>query len=88
MDLSQNDLGPGGAKAIAPAIRDSHSLTECNLRQNNLGKKGWCAIFDALRDSPQNTIAKWDLAGQGINAEIVKSLTAYMAVSRSLTSIE
>ena len=76
-----------GIKAIADAMRASHSLTECDLRFNNLGKEGWCAIFDALRENPQNSIVKWDLAGQGINAEIAKSLTAYIAVSRSLTQV-
>ena len=87
VDLSWNDLGPGGGKAIAEGIRVSRSLTECDLRRNNLDKEGWCAIFDALRDSPQNTIAKWDLAGQGIDAEIAKSLAAYIAVSRSLSQV-
>ena len=85
MDLSHNNLGPEGAKAIAPAIRDSQSLTECNPRQNSLGDEGWCAIFDALRDNPQNKITKWKLGGHGIDAEIAKSLAAYMAVSHSLT---
>ena len=78
-------LGVEGAKVVAEMAAVSRSLTECDLRRNNLGKEGWCAIFDALRDSPQNKIAKWDLTGQGITAEIFKSLTAYMAVSHSLT---
>ena len=86
VDLRSNDLGPEGGKAIAKGIADS-SLTKCDLRQNGLGKEGWCAIFDALRDNQQNKIAKWDLAGQDINTEIVKSLTAYMAVSRSLSKV-
>ena len=77
-----------GIKAIADAMGVSRSLTECDLRFNNLGKEGRCAIFDALRENPQNSIVKWDLAGQGINAEILKSLTAYIAVSHSLTSVE
>ena len=58
-----------------------------NLNSNKLGEEGWCAIFDALRDNPQNKIAKWQLSDQGINAEIAKSLAAYMAVSHSLTQV-
>ena len=92
IDLSKIDIGSEGAKVLAPAICDSHSLTECNLRQNKLGKEGWCAIFDALGDSPQNTIAKWDLSCEwqygGLDSAIVKSLTDYMAVSRSLTQVQ
>ena len=30
-------LGPEGAKALAPAIRDSASLTWVDVRYNNLG---------------------------------------------------
>lgn len=73
-------------------MRVSHSLTECDLRGNRLGKEGWCTIFIALRDSPQNKIAKWVLSREwedsGVDAEIIKSLAAYMAVSHSLTAIE
>ena len=64
------------------------SLTECNLCGNKFSTEGWCTVFDALRDNPQNKIAKWDLQGQRIGSEIVKSLAAYMAVSHSLTSID
>ena len=60
---------------------------QVRLRYNKLGDEGWCAIFDALHDNPQNKIKEWDLAGQGINDTIVKSLAAYMAVSGSLTSL-
>ena len=83
---------PEGPTAIADAIRVSRSLSGSDLRHNYLGKEGWCAVFDALRDSPQNTIAKWDLSREWVDSridmEIVKSLAAYIAVSRSLSSIE
>ena len=36
MDLRGNDLGPEGAKAIAPAIRDSRSLASIDLSRNQL----------------------------------------------------
>ena len=58
------------------------------LRANKIGQEGWCAIFDALRDNPQNKIVKWDLYNQGINPTIAKSLSAYAAVSASLTAID
>ena len=87
VDLSSNEIGVEGGKAIAGAISVSNSLTEVDLRQNKLGTEGWCAIFDALRDNPQNKIAKWDLSSQGINSTIAKSLAAYMAVSNSLTEV-
>ena len=77
INLSENKLGIEGAKALAPAIRDSRSLTECVLKANSLGEEGWCAIFDALRDSPQNKIKWWDLVREGIGAEIAKYLDCF-----------
>ena len=65
----------------------SGSLTSLDVRANDLGDKGWCAIFDALRDNPQNKIAKWDLAHQGLTPTIAKSLAAYVAVSGSLKEV-
>ena len=80
-------LGAVDAILIANDLSVSRSLTECNLRGNGLGDVGWCAVFDTLRDNPQNKIVKWDLADQGINPTIAKSLAAYMAVSGSLTKV-
>ena len=85
--LSDNKLGPEGAKALAPALAANASVTECNLCGNELKEEGWCAIFDALRDNPQSKITKWDLSSQGITPAIVKSLAAYVAVSASLTNL-
>ena len=79
LNLAYTKLGAEGAKAIADALRVNGSLTSLNLVGNKLGDEGWCAIFDALRDNPQNKIAKWDLASQGITPSIIKSLVAYMA---------
>ena len=68
-------------------LRARECRAQVDLRGNSLGDEGWCAIFDSLRDNPQNKIAKWELAGQGITQIITKSLAAYAAVSSSLTTL-
>ena len=83
LNLHYNEFGDEGAKALAAGLAVNGSLTSLNLEYNDIGNKGWCAIFDALRDNPQNKITKWDLAAQGINPTIAKSLAAYVAVSGS-----
>ena len=40
INLRGNKLGPEGAKALAPAIRDSHSLTAVDTRANGIDGEG------------------------------------------------
>ena len=44
-------------------------------------------IFEALCDNPQNRIDHWDLSNEGINMTIIESLSVYMLVSNTLTSV-
>ena len=85
--LSHNNIGPEGAKALAPALLANASLTECNLQSNNLGKEGWTAIFTALRDSKVSKISTWNLHETGIK-ESVNVLAEYISVSPSLTKLD
>ena len=94
VDLSNNRLGDEGAKALAPAIRDSRSLTECTLRGNHLGVEGWSIIFNALRESTTSGITNWDLSNElepggnrQLGSAIGKPLADYISVSRSLTQV-
>ena len=88
LDLSYNNIGVEGGKALAAYVAVSGSLTSLNLRNNELGDEGWCAIFDALRDNPQNKLKEWDLKRLDITPTIAKSLVAYVAVSGSLTKLD
>ena len=51
MDLSGNYIGLEGAKAMAPAIRDSSSLSSIVISKNNLGDEGKRAIARAIPSS-------------------------------------
>ena len=81
-------LNSTDGEALASGLAVNTSLTEVNLRRNQFGEKEWCTIFDKLRSNPQNKITKWELTNESINPTIVKSLSAYVAVSTSLTSLE
>ena len=59
--LMANDIGPTGAKALAPAFCSNTLLTSVNLSDNNLGEEGTKIICDALKG---NTALKHlDLSG-------------------------
>ena len=47
LDLSGNQLGPGGAKVLAPALVRS-SLTKLDATLNNLGDEGEAALRKAV----------------------------------------
>ena len=63
VNLSGNECGPEGAKALAPAIRATASLTSINLSDNNLTNygrdmTGIKAIADALVEASITSVGK------------------------------
>ena len=44
LDLERNDIGAGGGRALAEALRLNTTLTSFNLRENGLGKGGGRAL--------------------------------------------
>ena len=85
--MSENDLGPTGAAALAPGLAASASLTKCELCGNNLGVEGWTIIFNALRDCPTSKIAEWGLPGEALGPAIAKPLAEYLLVTAHLTKL-
>ena len=53
LDLSENDIGPDGAAAIAPTLKSMKALTTLNLRSNSIGVEGAQAISDAIKLIPK-----------------------------------
>ena len=87
VDLSNNQLGPMGAKALVDGGAFNASVTECKLDGNYLGVEGWTIVFNTLRDSPASKITTWGLAGEHLGPEIAKPLAEYISVTASLTSL-
>ena len=47
LTLSYNKLGPEGAKALAPALAASASLTRLDIKYNVLGEEGEAVLREA-----------------------------------------
>ena len=73
IDLRGNRLGPEGAKALAPALRESPITSigkdGLNLKGNKLGNEGWEAIFAAICTSEASKITSIDASGDRIGPE-------------------
>jgi Ran GTPase-activating protein (RanGAP) involved in mRNA processing and transport len=49
LDLSNNNIGPGGSKFIAAMIKDCKSLQHLLLENNNIGNEGVKLVAEALK---------------------------------------
>ena len=95
MDLCGNDLGPEGAKAIAPAIRDSRSLTAVNLLSNQFDTESAAMLLKIKDGRPQlvtlcgltHQETELDLSRKGLRPGDAMLLAPEIAVSRSLASV-
>ncbi len=89
--LEFNDIGPEGAKALAPAIAASGSLTKISLAANKLEEEGTRVICEAVKGNKM--LKALDLAGDVFgNSNIggsagAKHVADMLLVSASLTKI-
>ena len=87
LNLSWNNLGPEGGKALAPGLV-STSLTVLILSYNTIKDAGAIAIGHALRDNADCKVQTLELNNCGIGAGGAKALAAFCAVSGSLTALK
>ncbi|XP_045204097.2 leucine-rich repeat-containing protein 74B-like isoform X2 [Mercenaria mercenaria] len=75
LDLSDNDMGPLGAKYIADAMKENTFITNLNLSDNKLTALGVKYIVEIIID--QDTIKSLSIAGNGLrecDSEIIRPL--------------
>ena len=82
LDLTDNNIGDAGAKAIADAIGASGSLAELFLGQNQIGDAGAKELARAI--SASGSLARLSLAGNNIGAAGVKAIAEAIRASGSL----
>ena len=87
LDLSGNNLDSESAKALAPALAASASLTKILVCSNALGDKGTTILCDALRESTVSKVQELDLKGNDIGPDGAKAVAALCAVTGSLTEV-
>ena len=72
--LENNDIGDGGAQALADALRVNSALQEVYLCSNTIGHVGAQAIVDAQRANPK--LAKLDLRHELVGGHEPEGLRA------------
>ena len=87
LDLSDNDIGPDGAKAIAALCAVCASVTKILVGANKLGNEGATILCDALRESTVTKVQVLDLRMNDIGLDGAKAVAAMAGVVASVTSV-
>ena len=61
LDLSTNELGAEGARALAPVVAVMGSVTKILVSMNELGDEGATILCNALRESNVTKVQELDL---------------------------
>ena len=87
LGVAANDIGPEGARAIAPALRDHRALRELHATGNRIGDRGAAAIGAAIRATaaPFATLALDE--NHNLTAAAAKSLAGAFAASTTLADL-
>ena len=91
LDLSNNELGAEGARALAPVVAVMGSVTKILVGNNQLGEVGTKAICDALKTN--TTVKELDLSGGMMTGSNIggpagaKHIADMLADNGSLTSV-
>ena len=90
LDLSSNNLGPGGAKAVGEAVAKFQQITNLKLwlYGNNIGAEGAKAVGDSLAKLEQITNLTLFLYGNNIGAEGAKAVGDSLAKLEQITNLE
>ena len=101
INLSLNQLRVEGAKALAPAIRDSRSLTAVDTRQNGIDGEGAEQLAAAvlgsfsmvtfgevpIKELRADTLTTLDLSRKDLGPTEAIVLAGLLPVSRSLSKV-
>ena len=88
LDLRDNYLSPEGAKALAPALAASASLTNLDLYNNSLKDEGVKVICEALQSNKETKLASLNVGFNDVGIVGAKAVAAMAAVVASMTSLD
>ena len=90
LNLSSNNLGPGGARVVGEAVAKFQQITnlDLNLGHNNIGAKGAKAVGDSLAKLEQITNLKLHLDDNNIGAEGAKAVADSLAKLEQITNLK
>ena len=87
LDLSKNEIGPEGAKAITETLKSGTAvLTSVDLRVNSIGDDGAKAIAEALKVNV--VLTKLSLYHNSIGDDGAKAIAEALKVNAVLTSVD
>ena len=86
LDLGANELGVGGAKALAKALRRNKSLTALYLGSNGIGNKGAAAFAATLKSN--SVLKTLFMRRNRITNAAIKLLTKAMEKNTALTRFD
>jgi Ran GTPase-activating protein (RanGAP) involved in mRNA processing and transport len=85
LDLSRNDLGPEGGKALAEALKANTALQTLDISRNDLGPEGGKALAEALKvDTAPQTL---DVRCNTLGPEGFKALSEVLKVNTTLQTL-
>ena len=82
LDLSDNSIDDDGAKQIADALKNNHSIKEMDLSDNNIGDDGVKQIADALKVN--YSLEELDLRSNNIGADGEEYLSKILQELKSI----
>ena len=85
LDLSYDNFGPEGGKAVAEALRVNSSLTSLDMERNYIGPEGGKAIGEAL--CVNGSLTSINLSHCGIGPEGGVAIAEALKVNCSLTTL-
>ena len=85
--VSNNKIGVESATAFAKALELNASLTELRVGGNSLRDESAESLAQALQESTACKLQTLEIWGNEIGTRGGKALTAYVAVSSSLTKV-
>ena len=84
LNLSNNQIGPEGAIAIAAALKDNKTITTLGLHNNQIGPEGAIAIATALKDK---AITGLYLGNNQIGDEGAIAIAAALKDNKAITKL-
>ena len=86
LSLYLNNLGEGGGRALAEALRLNSTLTSLDLGYNDLGEGGGRALAETLRLN--STLKSLNLVYNGLREGGGRALAEALRLNTSLTSLK
>jgi len=88
LNMSENRIGPVGAKSVAAMVAVTGVLTSLDLSFNDLNDEGVSAVCEAIQSNKETKLASLNMGANRIGPVGAKSVAAMVAITGALTKME